>query len=529
MSSSSMTPYQFFHLSFMNPYEAALVLQAIPLPDRLPLISATDPFESPLWAACGSGYVPLVRLLLESGCSVSNLSTAQTSPLHVASEKGHTEVIQLLLDHGVSVHCRLKKGETALHRALLHNQHAAVKLLIAAGAEVNALTSTSGSPLSLACSKGQKRIVSLLLAAGADPNLDQAWAMPHTPLLESARNGRAHLVEKLLAAGADIMARSLMRSTPLHVASGPRVAQLLIAAGADLNVVEQGGDTPLHRAVYKKQNLVVKLLLDAGADPNIQNCYGETPADIAAKSDDPTATQYLAEYGGLTSITLAIHFLQQDTTELSPSSSTTSSSLLISSSRSTSFEDALLTELLSSTTKITSLSLNAFSPSGIELGKIIESNMQLRSLKITHPDCFSSSFLGMRDALQLNSTLTELHLNQDPAPNGDFLQLVAGLAKNNGLISLAMLNTDASFHVRTICRLLQANSTLTSLDLSENDFEPEQITELTNALQYNTTLTLLKSRHGTSRISKNMTLYDLLLPQIEISGLLKKNIKIVFN
>ena len=58
--------------------------------------------DSPLHAACRSGSLALVALLVKFHASISAVNQLQSTPLHIAAEYGFSEAVEMLLDAGAA-------------------------------------------------------------------------------------------------------------------------------------------------------------------------------------------------------------------------------------------------------------------------------------------------------------------------------------------------------------------------------------------------------------------------------------------
>jgi ankyrin repeat protein len=174
--------------------------------------------RTPLYMACDSGRVDVVKLLLDKGAD-ANASGALSS----AACQGHVELVKLLLDKGADVNARSKEGWTPL---------------------LDHVANVSGKGISF-------EVVKLLLDKGADVNA-------------SDKDGETVLYK---AVG------------PLHPPC-PNVVKLLLDNGAKINSKDVDGSTPLMTAaavLRRGDSLeVVKLLLDRGADVNASDNDGGT-------------------------------------------------------------------------------------------------------------------------------------------------------------------------------------------------------------------------------------------------------------
>ena len=120
----------------------------------------------------------IVRLLLDNGANVNQVSTSIEGPrsvLSLAVSAGDPEKVALLLEHGADIgYCR-EHGYTALidslyGRDIRHDSQLLVliRLLISRGVELNAVTDYNESALRVLSRVGRFDAVRLLLDAGAD-------------------------------------------------------------------------------------------------------------------------------------------------------------------------------------------------------------------------------------------------------------------------------------------------------------------------------------------------------------------------
>jgi ankyrin repeat protein len=140
--------------------------------------------------ATKSGYVGVMRLLLDNGATVNAQTTVTgITPLHMAAPAlGHysgPDVARLLLENGANVHAQDEDGCTPLHGAAGSGHIEVVRLLVEKGANVNA------EVVRLLVEKGANvnaEVVRLLAEKGANGNTQRAgcWEFP-----KSKRRNRA--------------------------------------------------------------------------------------------------------------------------------------------------------------------------------------------------------------------------------------------------------------------------------------------------------------------------------------------------
>ena len=219
-----------------------------------------------LHAAAGKGHANCVRLLLEAGASVDQVTTGGYTPLFGAAHCGQAECVRALCAAGAKVNLAADDGRTPLHQAAEQGHTDCILALIKAGAPVdqetvfgnNVITPT---PLWRAACRGHIECVRVLCDAGAAVNkATHRW----TPLRVAALEGHiecAHLLSSYGARDAcaaghaaergiiDLAAwlRRAQAWTPLHHLEvlTPARALALLRDGADLYA---GAPSPLERA-----------------------------------------------------------------------------------------------------------------------------------------------------------------------------------------------------------------------------------------------------------------------------------------
>jgi uncharacterized protein len=118
-------------------------------------------------------------------------------------------------------------------------------------------------------------------------------------LYAAVRHGFADEIQRLLDAGVDVNARrEYDGTTPLMVATVPKIAKLLIDRGADVNARDNEGTTPLlwflrglaHKRTAEKY---IRMLLEAGADVRVQTLQGDTLQTLAEPKYGPEIAKLL--------------------------------------------------------------------------------------------------------------------------------------------------------------------------------------------------------------------------------------------
>lgn len=191
---------------------------------------------TPLHAACGNGYAPIVSLLLRHGANAGarwqgrreTTSSQQVkaacrfeAPLAVACRYGHGEVVKRLLQDK------------------------------AARATADDADSSGRTPLVYACAAGLAGAAAALIDAGARVEGVGDLSTGETPLLQAAHRGLSEVVALLAQRGAPLDEQDSRGRTALFLAAEgghTTCVSALVVAGAATEVTDAGGTTPLARA-----------------------------------------------------------------------------------------------------------------------------------------------------------------------------------------------------------------------------------------------------------------------------------------
>ena len=224
--------------------------------------------ETPLHAAAASGYIPMVKLLLQYGADVNCMRNDRT-PLDAAIEAKRLSMIKFLLKAGANVNA--KGYLTPLVRAVDGGRTDIVQTLLDAGAEVNAVTS-SGTALCEAAKNGDILSFKLLLEAGADANKTGSL---YTILGAAAAGGYPHMIKYILDSVAEKPTQKELCGALWYAACRGRTdaVKFLIEQGADVNVqprwicgYSRYKKTALEVAAFRGYFATVKMLLKLGAN-----------------------------------------------------------------------------------------------------------------------------------------------------------------------------------------------------------------------------------------------------------------------
>ncbi|KAI9147667.1 Ankyrin-2 [Paramyrothecium foliicola] len=131
--------------------------------------------ESPLFAAAQTRNAKLVKMILDAAPSMINVeSFLKSTPLNAACQEGNLEIIRLLLEAGANIHSRDQFGETCVTYIPVRNgrksPHKILELLMEYGQDVNGIVTENGTTvLAEAIRSGELRYVRWILEKGADP------------------------------------------------------------------------------------------------------------------------------------------------------------------------------------------------------------------------------------------------------------------------------------------------------------------------------------------------------------------------
>lgn len=243
------------------------------------------PGRLPLHQACELGNIEIVKLLLNRGAPIAQLSQ-NTSPLYSAVEAQHIEIVKLLIDRGADVPLDPSKKKP-LWVAAEGENYPMMELLLENGAAKGSATEAYGYVAQLQAAP-YKSIEQLRILLKYVPTKEGHSPWPHhlgKALISAASCGNKEAVEELLGYGLDINARDIYGLTPLHKASeGGRmvILSLLLTNGADIAIEDNWGRTAAHLAAYASnpQSGAIAALISAGFDTSLRDKSGLTVSDI---------------------------------------------------------------------------------------------------------------------------------------------------------------------------------------------------------------------------------------------------------
>jgi ankyrin repeat protein len=288
------------------------------------LNAGADPSKEALCAACSSGSVETVRLLLAGG---ADLSPDPDSTLFAAMKNGNEAIVRMLLDAGADANA---KG--LLQRMAVDDHVAFLSLLFDFGVDLDVVDDHSKATYAddYFFDAGTNRHYTCASATRAEMALEAACFNGHETfalmILEKLLRKKPALttfmaslvLERAVAKGLLSVIRVLLDDDAaglnrVHVESHSRRPTTLMSTAADYYndnamglLLEYGAKTelvgaevPLHVAIRRRAGVVAQVLLDSGADIMARSTLDkeDTPLHAAARCGNEYVARLLLERG----------------------------------------------------------------------------------------------------------------------------------------------------------------------------------------------------------------------------------------
>lgn len=177
----------------------------------------------------------IIDLLLKAGADPNSVFDGDETPLYSAANSGYLKIVKCLIDAGANFRQAPTGCIPALHGAAgaTSNDIAVVRFLIDKGAFVDETDSRGVTALMVAAYRGGEEVVEFLLEHGANPNhrakdgrtpLISAALYAQDTLVEHEHQRAFRVVKRLVDAGADPKTRNEKKEGAFDIASRSRSA-----------------------------------------------------------------------------------------------------------------------------------------------------------------------------------------------------------------------------------------------------------------------------------------------------------------
>jgi ankyrin repeat protein len=233
--------------------------------------------------AARQGDLETVKVLVDAGADVNQVTQYGWSPLLTATQNRYYKVASFLLDHGANPNIANKGGWTPLYiatdnRNIEGGDYPVRKPDIDHLEYISKLLDKGANPNARAIDSTETRTI-----------FTMQWLYEDgaTPFLRAAQSGDVTLMKLLLDRGADPKIATKNGDTALAVAAGigwvegvtfewsekenVEAVKMCLDLGIDVNAADGDGRTALHGAAHKGRNTVVQMLVDHGAKLDVRD------------------------------------------------------------------------------------------------------------------------------------------------------------------------------------------------------------------------------------------------------------------
>ncbi|GKY92611.1 hypothetical protein MPSEU_000231200 [Mayamaea pseudoterrestris] len=228
--------------------------------------------QTPLLLAASLGNKSIMKILLESGASMTTSNYEGFTALHVAAAGAHIKVLEFILPYFADVDVFSQDKFTPLMVAASEGHFDVCKRLIDCGATINAHSRMGTTPLMLAAIEGHNNVCQLFLECGADVNA--RTNRNKTSLMLAAKSGHLSSVQLLLSAGCELYTEDKRGRTAKMMASDQQIKELI-----DSNMQVRLMQEQVRRERTRSMGALWKLLQDQRAYVSANNVLREDGED----------------------------------------------------------------------------------------------------------------------------------------------------------------------------------------------------------------------------------------------------------
>ncbi|KAG4095964.1 ankyrin repeat-containing domain protein [Neocallimastix lanati (nom. inval.)] len=261
---------------------------------------------SPLFYACCGNNRYVIKYLLVSGANPDIVSKDGKTLFVYAAMNGCLHIVKYLMEMGKikDINCLDENLETPLFYAVKNKYIQLTEYLLENGADVHYTNKNGEYPLIVACyeriSKKKLVITQMLIDHGADvnkianiaKNISYFYEIKYysgTPLIYAIDRGSFDLVKLLVENGADVNKKNEDNNTPLYYSiynKKPKIIEYLLNQGARINeVIGDKNETALFYAIRMCNVTIIRFLINNGADINHKNKDGNIPLSYISSYD----------------------------------------------------------------------------------------------------------------------------------------------------------------------------------------------------------------------------------------------------